>query len=151
MTINIDSREKSKAIQKIIAEFDKQGVKHFTSKCFVGDYVSLDNPRLAIDRKQNLSELCGNVCQQHDRFIRELKRANEYGIKLIFLVEHGGNIKCLGDVVHWKNPRLKVSPLAVSGERLYRILSSISAKYDTEFLFCDKRSTGKRIIELLGG
>lgn len=151
MTINIDSREKSKAIQKIIAEFDKQGVKHFTSKCFVGDYVSLDNPRLAIDRKQNLSELCGNVCQQHDRFIRELKRANEYGIKLIFLVEHGGNIKCLDDVMRWKNPRLKVSPLAVSGERLYRILSSISAKYDAEFLFCDKRSTGKRIIELLGG
>lgn len=151
MEIIVDSREKAKAIQKIIAEFEKQGIKHASSKLFVGDYQSLDNPRLVVDRKQNLSELATNVCQQHDRFRNELIRASEFGIHIVFLCEHGGNIKSLEDVPKWNNPRLKVSPLAMSGERLYRVLSAMANKYDTEFIFCDKRNTGKEIIRILGG
>ena len=151
MTIQIDSREKARAIQKIVGTFDKHGVKWFISKLPVGDYQSLDNPRLVIDRKQNLSELCGNVCQQHKRFRAELERANEYGIKLIILCEHGKSITCLSDVMQWVNPRLKKSPMAVSGERLYKILSAMSQKYSVDFLFCAKAETGQRIIELLGG
>ena len=149
MEIQIDTREKQKAIVKILEEFDRQGVKHVSSKLYVGDYMSFDNPRLIIDRKQNLFEVCNNVCQQHDRFIAEIKKANDIGIKLIFLVEHGGKIKTLDDVAEWNNPRLKTSPLAVSGQRLHKILSTISKNYNVEFLFCDKRNTGKRIIELL--
>lgn len=149
MIIQVDSREKAHAIQKILAEFDRQGIKWFVSKLPVGDYQSLDNARVVIDRKQNLSELCGNVCQQHKRFRAEMERANEYGIKLIILCEHGGKIKTLQDVMTWVNPRLKQSPLAVSGERLYKILSAMSCKYGVEFLFCTKQETGKRIVEIL--
>lgn len=149
MTVQIDSREKSKAIKKIVATFDQCGVKWFVSKLPVGDYMSLDNPRLVIDRKQNLSELCLNVCQQHKRFRAELERANEYGIKLIILCEHGKGIKALADVIEWENPRLKESPMAVSGERLYKILSAMSAKYNVDFHFCNKAETGAKIIELL--
>ena len=149
MTIQIDSREKARAITKILTEFDSQSIKHFISKLPVGDYMSFDNPRLIIDRKQNLQELCVNVCQQHKRFIAEIKRAGELGIKLIFLVEHSQNVKTLDDVQNWDNPRLKVSPLAVSGQRLYKILCSIEKNYNTQFLFCSKNQTGKRIIELL--
>ena len=149
MEIQIDTREKQRAVVKILEEFDRQGVKHVSSKLYVGDYMSFDNPRLIIDRKQNLFEVCNNVCQQHDRFITEIKKANDIGIKLIFLVEHGGKIKTLDDVAEWNNPRLKTSPLAVSGQRLHKILSTISKNYNVEFLFCDKRNTGERIIELL--
>lgn len=149
MVIQIDSREKAHAIQKILDEFDQCEIKWFVSKLPVGDYQSLDNARVVIDRKQNLLELCGNVCQQHKRFKAELERANEYGIKLIVLCEHGRNIKSLQDVMKWENPRLKQSPLAVSGERLYKMLSAMSAKYGVEFLFCTKAQTGKRIIEIL--
>lgn len=149
MTIQIDSREKARAITKILTEFDSQSIKHFISKLPVGDYMSFDNPRLIIDRKQNLQELCVNVCQQHKRFIAEIKRAGELGIRLIFLVEHSQNVKTLDDVQNWDNPRLKVSPLAVSGQRLYKILYSIEKNYNTRFLFCSKNQTGNRIIELL--
>lgn len=151
MTIQVDSREKTRAITKILAEFSKQNVKYYISKLFVGDYMNLDNPRLIIDRKQNLQELCLNVCQQHKRFTDEIKRANENEIKLIFLCEHGKDIKTLDDVLNWVNPRLKESPLAVSGERLHKILSTLSKKHQVEFLFCTKSETGKRIIELLSG
>lgn len=151
MTIWIDSREKARAIKKIISTFEKRNVKHFVSKLPVGDYIALDNPRLSIDRKQNLSELCGNVCQDHKRFRAELERANEYGIKLIILVEHGKGITCLDDVMGWENPRQKQSPMAMSGERLYKVLSTMSKRYQVDFEFCEKAETGDRIIELLGG
>ena len=83
MDIQIDTREKQRAIRKILKTFDDNGVKHFSSKLLVGDYMSLDNPRLIIDRKQNLQELCGNVCQQHERFKRELLKAINAGIQLV--------------------------------------------------------------------
>ena len=102
MQIQIDSREKARAIQKIVKQFDDAEIKHYTSKLYVGDYVSLNNSRLCIDRKQNLSELYGNLCQGHERFRAELIRAKEAGIKLIILIEHGGKIKTLDDVKNWE-------------------------------------------------
>lgn len=149
MTIQIDSREKARAITKVIEEFDKQNVQHFVSKLPCGDYCDLDNARFCIDRKQNLLELCSNICQQHIRFAEELNRANQLGIKLVFLVEHGGKIKTLEDVKTWINPRLKRSPLALSGERLYKILVTTESHYNTKFYFCTKEETGARIIKLL--
>lgn len=164
MDIQIDSREKAKAIQKILKEFDSQGVKYFSSKLLVGDYMNLDNPRLIIDRKQNLQELCGNVCQQHERFKKELIRAIEAGLQLIILIEHGNDIKSLEDVYFWQNPRKHeirwktvngqkiktvVSAKAVDGEQLYKSLCTIRDRYNVRFEFCNKNETGKRIMELL--
>lgn len=135
MVIQIDSREKARAIKKIVKEFDRQGVKHPVSKLMVGDYMNYDNPRLVIDRKQNLSELCCNVCQDHDRFRRELMLAKENGIQIIFLVEHGKGIDRLEHVVFWENPRRwkrrknpdsgqweDVETKSTTGEVLYKIL-----------------------------
>ena len=149
MTIQIDTREKAKAIQKILRHFDSSGIKHFSSKLPVGDYMILDRPRLAVDRKQSLSELCQNVCQDHKRFTAELKRANEYGIHLVILCEHGGKIRKLEDVINWENPRLKESPMAMSGERLYKVLSTMAKTYKVDFIFCNKNETGKYITDIL--
>lgn len=165
MDIQIDSREKARAIRKIVKTFDESGVKYFSSKLLVGDYMSLDNPRLIIDRKQNLQELCGNVCQQHERFKRELLRAMDAGIQLIILVEHGQGINNIEDVYLWKNPRKHevrfrtvngkkeryvVSTKAVDGNQLYKSLCTIRDRYNVRFEFCEKKDTGKKIIELLG-
>lgn len=150
MTLIVDTREKARAIKNILAHFDRNKINHISSKLPFGDYMNLDRPKLYIDRKQNLNELTANVCQQHARFVRELELCRSCDCKMIVLVEHGGGIKSLEDVKKWENPRLKLSPMAVSGERLYKILSAMSKKYGVEFLFCDKRSTGKRIVELLG-
>lgn len=164
MDIQIDSREKARAIRKIVKTFDDNGVKHFSSKLLVGDYMSLDNPRLIIDRKQNLQELCGNVCQQHERFKRELLKAMDAGIQLIILIEHGKDIKSIEDVYFWKNPRKHevrwrtangkkerhvASSKAVDGNQLYKSLCTIRDRYNVRFEFCEKNDTGKKIIELL--
>lgn len=119
------------------------------SKLFVGDVSLLNDQSVSIDLKRNLAEVAVNVGQDHARFKRELERAQEYGIRLIFLVEHGGSIKTLEDVHNWANPRLKDHPLALTGLRLYKIMLALQNKYGIEWHFCDKRCTGKRIIELL--
>lgn len=160
MVIQIDSREKARAIKQILAEFDRQGIKYYVSKLWAGDYMSLDNPRVIVDRKQNLTELCQNVCQDHDRFRRELTRAQENGIQLIILCEHGNDINSLEDIIFWQNPRSvkrkrvdgkwqDVQTKATSGETLYKILSTLERKYDVRFEFCEKSETGKKIVELL--
>lgn len=151
LTLMMDTRERKEATKLILQEFERQGVRVIRSKMFVGDYQKLENPMLVIDRKHNLNELCGNVVQGHKRFAAELERANKVGIHVIVLVEHSKNIRCLADVNNWVNPRLKVSPMAVSGQRLFKILYAMQQHYGVEFLFCEKKDTGKRIIELLGG
>ena len=143
----VDSRERK--FSHVTEAFDRLGVKWFVSKLVVGDYMDLDNARLVIDRKQNLQELVGNICQGHERFRRELLRAQDLEIKLIFLVEHSRSIKNLSDVRHWKNPRRAVSPYALDGMELYKRLITIETKYHTKFYFCDKTHTGKAIIQLL--
>jgi len=166
MQVQIDTREKKAEVQRIEAQFDALGVQHYRSKCYVGDYMNLDNPRLVIDRKKDLQELCGNVTQQHERFKRELQRAQEQGIKIIILCEHGGDISTLEDVYFWVNPRrkdyrwitvdgkprkVKVKPqqMAISGQQLYKSLRTIQERYEVRFCFCDKSETGKKIVELL--
>lgn len=162
MIIQIDSREKARAITKIVSEFDRQKIMHPVSKLMVGDYMNYDNPRLIIDRKQNLSELCSNVCQDHERFRRELLLAQQNEIQLIFLCEHGKGIKQLTDVIWWDNPRRwkrrknpntgkweEIETKAMTGETLYKILCTQERKYGCKFLFCDKNQTGAEIIRIL--
>ena len=164
MVIQIDSREKARAIKKIVDEFERRGIRHPVSKLMVGDYMNYDNPRLIIDRKQNLTELCCNVCGDHERFRRELLRANENDIQMVFLVEHGKDIRCLEDVIWWKNPRRNkriqepatgrwknIETKAIEGDVLYKILKTQERKYNCRFLFCDKEDTGKEIIRILDG
>ena len=149
ITIQIDTREHTGQVERIEDQFDSLGVKHFRSKLYVGDYQSLDNPRLVVDRKKDLQEIAGNVCQQHERFRAELIRAEEAGIQIVILCEHGGQIRSLEDVFFWDNPRRRTSKGAISGQRLFKILSTMKDKYGVRFEFCDKRQTGRRIVEIL--
>lgn len=163
MELIVDTREHDSEWVRIKAQFDELGIKYFRSKLFVGDYQSLDNARLVVDRKKDLQELCGNVCQQHERFRAELQRAQDANIKIMILCEHGADIKSLEDVAKWKNPRkqgkfrtvngkkvwYQVSPRAMDGPQLYKVLKTMKEKYGVEFYFCEKDKTGQKIVELL--
>ncbi len=166
MTIQCDTREHKKEWERIKSQFDSIGVDYFRSKLWVGDYMNIDNPRVVIDRKKDLLELCGNVTQQHKRFAAELIRAQEKNIKLIILCEHGEGIETLTDVYFWHNPRLDLSewviqnghpakipkyPKATEGTALYRSLITMRDKYNIDFRFCEKSETGCVITQLLGG
>lgn len=152
MIIQIDTREKPKAIQKILHDFADNGVKFYSSKLYVGDYMNPSLPGVVVDRKQNLSEICSNVGSnecEHERFRNEILRANDIGVRVIVLIEHGHGFRRLEDVKFWENPRLKESPKATNGEKLYRILKTMCDRYDMDVVFCDKDETGSKIREIL--
>lgn len=148
MVIQIDTREQK--YDHVVNYLDSQGIKHIRSKCVVGDYVNLENPMVVIDRKKDLQEVAGNVCQQHDRFIRELELANELGYKMIILVEDP-SITTLSGVCSWYNWRRRTNVRAINGKTLYKIMSTIADKYNVSWEFTKKDECGKRIVELLGG
>ena len=144
MKIIIDSREKK--CDHIKAWFDKNGVEYEVKKLDVGDFMFPDNPKVSVDRKQNLSELSRNLTNKadHSRFWKEVRRAREQGIKLYILCEHGGKIKSIQDVALWND---KYS--GVSGRHLMDVIYKLHIGWGVEILFCDKRCTARRIVEIL--
>ncbi len=146
--IQIDTREKNHAIEKIICEFQRQGVKYFRSKMYVGDYCNIYNPLVLIDRKQDIQEIAQNACKGHARFKAELCRLDDIGGKMYILIEQdkidGKPITCLEDIILWA-PKYG----EIMGDRIYRVLKSWRNKHNIEYVFCNKRNTGKKIIELL--
>jgi ERCC4-type nuclease len=126
--------------------FEKNGIEYTVQKLDVGDFMLPDNPKVSVDRKQNLSELSRNLTNKadHSRFWKEVRRAMEQGIKLYILCEHGGKIKSIQDVAQWHD---KYS--GVSGRHLMDEIYRTHIAYGVEFLFCDKRCTAQKIIQIL--
>lgn len=148
-SIFVDTREKPHAIQKILAHFEREGREVIRQKLDVGDYMLSPDGRISVDRKQNLLEVTANLCQQRGRFAAECIRAKNSGVQLVILVEHGGRIKTMEDVQAWRNPRLEVSPYAVSGTRLYQLMKEFESRYGIQWAFCSKAQTGKAILQIL--
>lgn len=166
-TIICDSREQKWGHVRNYLE--RAGIRWLRSKLPVGDYGRMDNLSVIVDRKASLTEVEGNLIQQHDRFRREAVRAQENGIRLIVLVEAGPGVKSLGDVAKWENPRLArwrqldrdhsmgkqlyISISAkppVNGSKIAQIMHTMSEKYGIEWQFCCHQDAGQRILELLG-
>ena len=144
MTVIIDSREKKCA--HIIKYFDKNGIDYVIRKLDEGDYQIEGKRGVTIDRKQNLAELSRNLMNKtdHSRFWKEIRRTKAQGEKMFVLVEHGGGIRAVSDVATWHD---KYS--GVNGRTLVDEISRIYLSYGVEFIFCDKRQTAKKILELL--
>ena len=150
----VDSREKPKAIKTILKEFEREGVPYSVTKLFIGDYQDYGNPFLIIDRKQSIQELAANCTRDHERFKRELERAKAVGARLIILVEQNRymdrdkwiHVEGIEDIMLWSSPHT-----TIVGEKVYRVLRAWRSKYDIDIQFCDKRQTGKRILEILYG
>ena len=150
--IIIDSREKPKAIGKILDHFDKSGIEYEVSKLLFGDYMDWNRPGIVVDRKQNIAELAKNCTVEHERFRREMEKAKKAGATLVVLVEQNRykdrdswiEVKTIEDLLRWSSPHTMVR-----GEKVYRVLASWTAKYPLRVEFCDKRQTGRRIAEIL--
>lgn len=150
--IIIDSREKPKAIGKILDHFDKSGIEYEVSKLLFGDYMDWNRPGIVVDRKQNIAELAKNCTVEHERFRREMEKAQKAGATLVVLVEQNRykdrgswvEVNSIEDLLRWSSPHTMVR-----GEKVYRVLASWTAKYPLRVEFCDKRQTGRRIAEIL--
>ena len=154
MMLLVDSREKPKVIKSILKEFDEKGINHSVTKLFIGDYMEYSNPLLIVDRKQSIQELAANCTRDHERFRNELERAKAVGATLVILVEQNRyydrdkwiHVETIEDLMLWSSPHT-----TVRGEKVYRVLRAWLSKYPMRVEFCDKRQTGRRILEIIYG
>lgn len=146
--IIVDTREKWTQIGNtdthIKSYFEKHNIPYKVQKLDEGDYQIDGKPNITVDRKQNMQEMYNCVVNDKSRFMREVRRCHDKHIKLYVLIEHGVQIKSLADVVRWKPKYGTISSREIA-ERLYRLHIS----YNVEILFCSKRQTGQKIIEIL--
>lgn len=153
------------------AVIDEKG-KKIAKKDFLGTVT------LAIDTKKNIEEIWGNVCNKsHERFKKELLKPLQNHAKLVILIEHGEDIKCLEDVFFFYQPeqvrykwvtkkdlcgntvvlngkpvkeRISYMQQPIKGDSLYRALRTIRDRYNVRFEFCTREETGLKIMEILG-
>ncbi len=150
----VDSREKPKAIKSILTQFESAGIDYEVSKLLFGDYMDWSRPQVVVDRKQNIAELAKNCTREHIRFRAELERAQKAGSTLVVLVEQNRfkdrnewvQVRQISDLMTWSSPHT-----TIRGEKVFRVLYSWCSKYPLRVEFCDKRVTGKKILEIIYG
>lgn len=140
----VDTREKK--WQHIQDFFEANGIDYQMRKLDVGDYYNTENPRVVIDRKADLQEVCSNLQNGKEnihRFINECRRARADGFRFIVLVE-GTSCKTIVDVKAWKSKYTKHT-----GQWLYREMLRLFYAYGVEWMFCKRNETAKKILEIL--
>ena len=143
--VTIDSREKRYG--HIASYFNRNKIPYEVRKLDFGDYATETAPNVVIDRKRNLVEVANNLCSaDSSRFWRELRGAHRLGIKVVILVEHGDPIRTITDVANWENPY----SYYMNGGRIVDQMFKTSMAYGVEWKFCNKRETGRKILEILG-
>ena len=139
-----DTREQKN--EHILKYFDRHGIPFITATVHTGDYVMTGSRYpVAVERKASCGELAHNLLSRdRGRFYREVRRAKEEGIKLYIVCEHGKGIESIEDVAKWQNPYGRVT-----GRMLREAIYKCAIGYGCEFIFCNKRQTGKLIHEIL--
>lgn len=142
-----DSRQKQGKHQKKHQFWSDVGIPYMRSALAYGDYIKA--PEVAVDTKQDITEICGNMCgdgREKHRFAAECNKAKEFGTKLFFLIEDK-RFKTIDDLygkqIHLHNG------MTVPGDQLATAMHTMSGRYGCEFVFCDPNESGRKIIELL--
>ena len=147
MVLLVDSREKPTAEAK--KRWESFGVPYRIQGLRSGDYTaefslpngdtfSLENI-CVIERKMSIDELCGNFCQNRDRFIREFDRIKEAGAKAYVVVEGAS-----WEAIYNHRYHSKMSPQA-----LVASLTAWMARYNAHIIFCRAETFPKLCREIL--
>lgn len=140
-----DTRQQKGKHKNIENYFRSHNIIFENKKLDVGDYMLSTNQHISVDTKYGMEELSKNLTNAADnaRFMREVRRAYHAGIKLVILIEQRG-ITCHDDVSSWRSKHT-----GVSGAELLKRMFRLEMSYGVRFFFCDKRSCGRRIMEIL--
>lgn len=150
MTIIEDSRQQAGKHEVKHAWFGLHHIPFFRCKLPVGDYAL--PPRVAVDTKASIGEIAQNIGgnrQEHNRFINELKLAQDLGTKLYILVENDDGVVDIDGLVKWRNPRVEYSPNCIQGPRLAKAMHTIEERYGCTFMFCSPDEAAETIVDLL--
>ena len=148
MVVVEDSRNQIGKHKNINAYLESVGVRVLRSKMIVGDYTLPADQRICIDTKKDMVEVSQNIFHDHARFRRECELAKDCGIHLVVLIEDN-TVATWDELLKWTNPQPNRSALTPNGERCYKVMKAMEYSYGVEFKFCNKKDTGKRILQIL--
>jgi hypothetical protein len=130
--------------------------------------------KIAVDRKNSIDEICGNLCSsenEHRRFREEAITAQKAGAKFYVVIETEEKIKSLDDIRKWSNPRLhrynKINYMHRLGKwqnvknsgsrppcdniRLMKTMYTMAQKYSIIWVLCSPYESAEIITKILGG
>ena len=156
MTLLEDTRQQKGKHKNIHAYCRQAGIRIVRQMLSVGDYM-LAGPEyggikgdIACDSKASIAEIASNCFQEHLRFRECCQRAQALGIKLVILIEEmppGGDVRnWVSPLDRYGKPKFQFNPMTLA-----KVMATMTERYGVEFRFCDGRSTGKTLIELLKG
>ncbi|KJZ83210.1 MULTISPECIES: ERCC4 domain-containing protein [unclassified Clostridium] len=153
MVVIVDSREQNN--QHIIEFFNKKNIPYKTIKNDFGDYTAMlpagtltgftsdiyFDRDIAIERKNSIDEIAGNLKEDAARIKKELAHMNKYDIKYFFFVED----KNFHENLRNGNFRSQYDPFTL----MQRIKKGIEAEYNTVIVPIDKKFIGSEIYYTL--
>jgi len=159
MILYMDTRQQEGKHELKIQYWKSQGIELVTKKLDYGDYMLEGNDTLSIDTKKDFTEIEGNLIHDHKRLVRECDRAEEAGVRLIFVVENECGICNLAQVDSWQNPRYWAWKFkhdrgykgkeCTSGPKLRRIMETFERRHNATFLFTSPEQSGRLVLDLL--
>lgn len=162
--LRIDSRQKEGKHTHKDKWFAEHGIETETVALKTGDYQT-DSSNVLVDTKKDVDELAMDCGKDHARFVREIDRAAAAGCRLVVLVEQHPEYNDRENLKRWTGYKcrrcrrcdpnggdrcklMRYQPMC--GVRLAKIVDKLESEHGARFEFCDKRSSAKRICELLG-
>lgn len=153
MVVIVDSREQNNS--HIIDFFNKKNIPYKTIKNDFGDYTAMlpagtltgftsdiyFDRDIAIERKNSIDEIAGNLKEDAARIKKELAHMNKYDIKYFFFVED----KNFHENLRNGNFRSQYDPFTL----MQRIKKGIEAEYNTVIVPIDKKFIGSEIYYTL--
>lgn len=103
-----------------------------------GQWLSFEDIVL-IERKASITEICGNFCQNRDRFIREFERIKEAGARVYIVIENGS----------WENVYSGKYRSQMHPNALIANLTAWMARYNAHIVFCKAETFPKLCKEIL--
>lgn len=146
-TLLEDTRQKATKHENKHRYFADEGIEVIRCALPFGDYAP--PPKVAVDTKQDISEIAYNMCssaKEKTRFRKECVKAHDAGCKLFFLIEdkHYKQINDLyGTKIYLHNGQI------ISGDQLATAMNIMSERYGCEYRFCKPEDAGRIIKELL--
>ena len=130
--------------------------------------------KIAVDRKNSIDEICGNLCsseKEHARFREEAITAMKAGAEFHVVIENDEKIRSVDDIRKWSNPRLhrynKINYMHRLGKwqniknkgsrppcdniRLIKTMHTMSTRYKVIWHLCSPYESAEVIVRLLSG
>ena len=141
MSIICDTRERQQHIKNY---FDKKKVPTIVRKLDIGDYsaqigdMTLEHD-VVIERKHDLTELCGNLSTSRERFEREFLRAKANHTKVFLIVENASF-----EDIYLHNYRSQLTP-----KSLMASLMSWQVRFNITIIFCSSEYSPRLIHQII--